>query len=383
MAEKTKVLFLIDSLGGGGAEKVLVTLLRHIDKSRFDITLCQITDTGGYTDEARQYVRCEEIQSHYPHGGTALSKFLWKVKYKLVKNWLPLSLVYRLWVPKGNDVEVAFVEGLTTKLLSKAPSHSRKLAWVHTDLENNHWTTSIFKNPSAEAKAYRRFDKVIGVSKTATEAVNRLFGGDLPTETIYNPIDTDEVKRKAAEPVADIPTKKPGTVRICSTGRLVPQKGFDRLIRIAKRLKDDGRQIELWLLGQGELRPELEELIEQNGLQDTVTLWGFKANPYAYMAACDLFVCSSLAEGYNLALAEAIIIGLPVISVKCTGPCEILESTKAGILTENSESSLYDGIYKFLNNPKPNLPFTTKTDIIGIENIKRIESLLDESDNLL
>lgn len=380
MAEKTKVLFLIESLGGGGAEKVLLTLVKHIDKTRFDITVCQITDTGCLPNEDRQYIHCEEIQSRYPHGGTTLSKFLWKIKYKLVKSWLPMSLVYRLWIPKGNDVEIAFVEGITTKLLSKAPSKSKKIAWVHTDLENNHWTTSIFNSNAAEAKAYRRFDKVIGVSKTASAAVNKLFGDDIPTETIYNPIDTDEIKRMAGAAVTDIPAKRPGTVRICSTGRLVPQKGFDRLIRVVKRLKDDGLKIELWLLGQGELRPQLEALIDRLSLNDTVTLWGFKGNPYAYMSACDLFVCSSLAEGYSTAVTEALILGLPVITTRCSGMDELLGDNKHGIITDNDEEALYQELKQTLATPgaiqslteaayKRGNDFNIGTLIANIENV--------------
>lgn len=342
MADKTKVLFLIESLGGGGAEKVLLTLVKHIDKTRFDVTVCPITDVGCYSAEIKSYVNSRAILERYPSEGSAIAKLWWKVRYKLVNNWLPMSLVYRLWVPKGNDIEIAFVEGLTTKLLSKAPSRAKKLAWVHTDLENNHWTSSIFKSRKEEAEAYRRYDRVVGVSRIASRAVSKLFGDDIPTTTAYNPIDTASIKRMAAETIDGIPAKKPGTVRICSTGRLVPQKGFDRLIRVVKRLKDEGFNIELWLLGQGELRPQLEALIDRLGLNDSVTLWGFKGNPYAYTAACDLFVCSSLAEGYSTAVTEALILGLPVITTRCSGMEELLgDNNEHGIITDNSEDALY------------------------------------------
>lgn len=344
-------MFLIESLGGGGAEKVLSTLVEHIDKERFDVTVCPITDVGAYSAQIKKFVNVKAILPPFPATGSPLAKLMWRVKHRLVHKLLPLSVVYRLWVPKGNDVEVAFVEGLTTKLLSKASSRSRKIAWVHIDLCNNHWTAPLYGSNEAEADAYHVFDKVVGVSKVVTESVNRLFGAELPTLTLYNPIDVDDILDKAAMVEQSVPPRRAGVVRLCSAGRLVPQKGFDRLLRIVKRLTDEGYRLELWLLGDGELRPEFETYVAANNLGDVVTLWGFKSNPYAYMAQCDLFVCSSVAEGYSTAVTEALILGLPVITTLCSGMDELLGANgEYGVITENSENALYDGLIALLDS---------------------------------
>lgn len=351
MERRRKVLFLIESLGGGGAEKVLSTLVEYIDKERFDVTVCPIIDVGAYSAQIKKFVRVKAILPPFPAKGSALAKLMWRVKHRLVHKLLPLSVVYRLWVPKGNDVEVAFVEGLTTKLLSRAPSRSRKIAWVHTDLENNHWTAPLYGTNEVEAAAYHVFDKVVGVSKIVMESVNKLFGAELPTQTLYNPIDVDDILAKAAMAEQSVPPRRAGVVRLCSAGRLVPQKGFDRLLRIVKRLTDEGYRLELWLLGNGELRPEFEKYVSDHNLGDVVTLWGFKGNPYAYMAQCDLFVCSSVAEGYSTAVTEALILGLPVITTLCSGMDELLGANgEYGVVTDNSEKALYDGLLSALNN---------------------------------
>lgn len=345
MARRRKVLFLIESLGGGGAEKVLSTLVEHIDKSRFDVTVCPITDVGTYSAEVKKFVTVRPILPAYPGEGRFFAQTMWRLKHRLVHRWLPGWLVYRLWIPKGNDVEVAFVEGFTTKLLSKSSGKAKKIAWVHIDLCNNHWTAALYGSVEAESKVYHSYNQVVGVSKVVSESVNKLFGADLPTLTIYNPVDAAAIKQKAVTSSQNIPPRKEGFIRICSTGRFVSQKGFDRLLRIAGRLVGEGYKIELWLLGDGELRSEFERYIADNGLAGIVTLWGFQSNPYAYMSQCDLFVCSSRAEGYSTAVTEALILGLPVITTRCSGMDELLGGDgEFGIITDNSEEKLFDGL---------------------------------------
>lgn len=352
MARRRRVLFLIESFGGGGAEKVLSTLVEHIDKSRFDVTVCPITDVGPYSADVKKFVSVKPILPAYPGEGRFFARTMWRLKHRLVHRWLPGWLVYRLWIPKGNDVEVAFVEGFTTKLLSKSSGKAKRIAWVHIDLCNNHWTSALYDSVEAESKVYHAYDRVVGVSKGVSDSVNRLFGADLPTLTIYNPIDAAAIKKKAVASNQNIPPRKEGFIRICSTGRFVSQKGFDRLLRVAGRLVGEGYKIELWLLGDGELRSEFERYIADNGLADTVTLWGFQSNPYAYMSQCDLFVCSSRAEGYSTAVTEALILGLPVITTHCSGMGELLGGDgEFGVITDNSEEKLFDGLKWLLDHP--------------------------------
>lgn len=346
-----KVLFLIESLGGGGAEKVLDTLVRHIDRDRFDVTLCPVVDTGCYAESLRGQCGYHPLIAA-PHG--ALGRFWYKLKYHLIYHWLPLWFVYRLFVPKGNDVEVAFCEGFATRLLAHSSNKTaRKLAWLHTDLHNFHYTRRFFKNDDEEAWCYSRYDHIVAVSQTARDAFHVEFPSvTTPVTTIYNPIDIDAIRRAAAEQV-ELPPKPQGVMRLVTTGRLVQVKGYDRLLRVAKRLLDEGHKIELWILGEGDQRAALERQIADSGLGSCVRLWGFQRNPYVYLAASDIFVCSSRAEGYSLAIAEALVLGIPVVSTWCAGPNELLDDGRYGMLVANdddaiSEAGLHAAIARLL-----------------------------------
>lgn len=338
---RRKVLFVIESLSGGGAEKVLAVLLKHIDKTRFDVTLCTVVETGVYMDEVKKYVSCTSILGN-PNRKTFLGKIWYRFKYRCVYNWLPLKWVYRLFIPQRNDVEIAFVEGFATKLMAASSNkQAKKLAWVHTDLINNHWIESIYRNITEEQLSYQKYDQIIGVSKQVTNSVQHLYHLK-NVITCYNPIESDVILKWAGENLS-LPLKKE-SLRLVSVGRFVPQKAFDRLLRVVNRLYKEGFSLELWLLGDGEQRPLLEQYIRDENLEGIVTLWGFQTNPYPYLQHSDLFVCSSVSEGYSTAVTEALIIGLPVVTTACSGMDELLDNGTYGTVTENDEGALYEGV---------------------------------------
>lgn len=347
MNPSKRILFLIESLSGGGAEKVLSILLKHIDKTKFDITLCTIVDTGIYAEEVKRYVKYTSILGNLQKKNL-LGKILYKILYLFIYRILSPQLIYTLLIPKGNDIEIAFVEGFCTKILSHSSNKkAKKIAWVHTDLINNHWITSVYKNKQEEKKSYQRYDKIIGVSNTATNTIKQLYNVNNAI-TLYNPIENDNIRKRANEPIALPP--KVQAVRMVTIGRFVPQKAYDRLLRVIKHLYEDGYSIELWILGDGEQRPILEEYINTYSLSKIVTLWGFQKNPYPYLKHSDIFVCSSISEGYSTAVNEALILQLPVITTACSGMDELLLNGKCGLITNNTEKDLYFGIKKCLDH---------------------------------
>ena len=345
---KRKVLFLIESLAGGGAEKVLTTLVQHIDKEKFDVTVCAISGGGKYENDIKQAVKYHSILES-PELCRGMNKLWYLIKHHLIYQWLPMSWVYRLFVPKGNDVEIAFVEGFATKLMAASCNkHAKKIAWVHCDLLHNHWTRKIYcKN--AEEICYSRFNSVITMSKTQQESLSQLFS--LHTiKVCYNPVDTDAIQKLSSEKIQHF-EKQSLCLRIVSIGRFTEVKAYDRLLRVIHRLKTEDRRCELWLLGDGTDRNKLEAYISENNLSDDVTLWGFQSNPYKYLRQCDLFVCSSISEGFSTAVTEALILGLPVVSTEVSGIREQL-TNGCGIITENNEEALYLGIRQVIDHPE-------------------------------
>ena len=132
----------------------------------------------------------------------------------------------------------------------------------------------------------------------------------------------------------------------------MPVKGFDKLARIHKRLREDGFPVHMYFLGDGPEREKLQEFVQENGLQESLTFLGYQTNPYKYVSKCDLFLCASSAEGFSTAATEALILGVPVVTTPVSGMKEMLgESNEYGIVTEGSEESLYQAVRKLLEDP--------------------------------
>lgn len=375
---KRKVLFLIESLAGGGAEKVLTTLVQHIDKAKFDVTVCAISGGGKYELEVKTVAQYHSVMNA-PDSYRGLMKLWYVIKYHLIYDWMPMSWVYRFFVPKDNDVEVAFVEGFATKLMAATCNqNAKKIAWVHCDMVRDHWTRRIFKSDNAEYSCYKRYQQVVTMSETQKHSLSQVFP-ELDVKVCYNPIDSEQILTLSKQAVDSIP-QKDERIRLVSTGRLAPVKAFDRLLRIVNRLKNDGISTELWLLGEGGERKNLEKYIGENTLEDEIKLIGFQTNPYKCMTQCDLFVCSSISEGFSTAITEALILGLPVVSTEVSGVREQL-TNGCGIITENDEEALYQGLKSVLERPQMLEEMRDR----AIERGKdfRIETLMKEIETVL
>ena len=376
---KTKILFLIESLAGGGAEKVLSVIIKHLNYEKYEVTVCPVVDEGIYCEEVKRQV------THYKpiisYKGSLLSRFWNRIKYKLIYSYLPLNWIYKWFIPQGHDVEIAFCEGFVTKLLSYANSNAKKIAWIHTDLRANPWPIKlgIYQDIEEERKSYLNFNRIVCVSQSARQSFINLYGLEDKTITIYNPIDVNDIRSKVGQKKCE-----EEAVRLISVGRLVPQKGFDRLLKVVRRLHDNGYSIHLLILGAGYERDTLERYVESHDMQSYVSLPGFSGNPYHEMSEADLFVCSSRAEGFSLVIAEAMVLGIPVISTFCSGPNELLQEGKYGKLVENSEEGLYQGI-KFLLDDQTELDrledlALSRGKMLGVdETMHRIDNLLEES----
>ena len=376
---RTNVLFVIESLAGGGAEKVLSVLIKYFDYEKYDVTVCPIVDEGIYCEEVKRNVTCYKPIISY--NGPFLSLLWNRIKYKLIYSHLPLGLVYKWFIPQGNDVEIAFCEGYVTKLLAHANSKAKKMAWVHIDLMDYPWPIDlgIYKDLNEERKTYSVFDNIICVSKTVQSSFKELFDLENQVITIYNPIDVVDIRHKAEQKLV----RKSKTIRLISVGRLVYQKGYDRLLKVLKHLLDNGFPVNLVILGEGAERETLEKYIESHNMQSYVSLPGFLENPYQEMSESDLFVCSSRAEGFSLVIAEAMVLGVPVVSTYCSGPNELLQDGRFGMLVENSEEGMYRGIEDALINMDRMKDYAKAArerihDFIPSQIIIQIESLMDD-----
>lgn len=368
-----KILFLINTLCGGGAEKVLVDIVNNLDKSKYDITVQTIIDDGVHKDNLEEHVKYKSIIN-------TKNVLLKKIIAYLVDFIIPPRLTYKLCIKKDYDIEIAFLEGIPTKLLS-ASKNKNKIAWVHTDLVNNYGHDKTFKTVSKHANCYRKYNKIVCVSNTTKEAFRTKFGFDDNVIVQYNFVDENAIYEKSNENISEIEISD--KFMILSVGRLSYEKGYDRLLNVHRRLIKEGYNCQLCIVGEGEKREEFENYINDNNLSGSVKIIGFNSNPYKFMKKADVYVCSSRAEGFPLVVVEALNCGCPIVSTDCAGPNEMLGDSEYGILVKNNEEALYEGVKLLMDNENLRNYYNVKAIERGKmfnkqKTIKEIELLFDE-----
>ena len=337
---KKKILFLIHDLGQGGAEKVLVNLVNNMDDSKFDITVMTLFDIG----ENRQFLKS-------------------KIKYKtwckkmilgnshLMKIFSPQQL-HKLIIKEHYDIEVAYLEGPCARVISGCSDPTiKKIAWIHIEQHTAKQAAASFRSVAEAQACYQKFDSIICVSHTVKKDFMEALQIPVPHEVLYNTNESDKIIRLSQESVNQ-GIMNPDEIRLVGVGKLLKNKGFDRVLPIVKRLKDEGYSVHFYILGEGPEHNNLQRYIQKNNLEDSVTFLGYQLNPYKYIAKCDLFVCASFAEGFSTAATESLIMGIPVCTVEVSGMKEMLgENNEYGLVVENDDEALYQGIKRFLAEP--------------------------------
>lgn len=345
------VLFLMPSLPGAGAEKVLIEILRHIDYTQYNVSLFLEYREGVYLQDVPDKVSI--IALHGPNN-------LWfqRLHRRLVeRDWYASfhEMVYRrmflsLLRGKRYDTIISFMEGSAVKFHSYIfDKGKRNISWVHIDFQQKHWSLDFFRDAEDERQCYEKMDKIIFVSNDAKTGFDSLYHLSAEKYAVhYNIIDADRIRRLSQMCTAE--QKKRFT--ICMLGRLNTQKRHDRAISVAKTLKELGYDFELWIIGDGELRGKIEKQINEAGLQDVVKLKGFINPPYSMLAQADIFLNTSEAEGFSLVVAEAFCLGIPVVSTNVSGPRELLGDSEYGILTSQEEKDIASAVRTMMDKPQ-------------------------------
>lgn len=339
------ILFFMETVDFGGAETVFTNIIKNINKSKFCIKVVTERDHELFTDEIKAAV---PYDCFIKTERSAVRDFWNKIVIKL-------SLVLserniRKYFIRGNyDVEVAFCEGYSTKIIGNSGKRNcKKIAWVHTDVIKNPWSEKIFGSAEEEKKCYEKFDAIVCVAETMKESFIKKYGMTEKVHVLYNPLDFESVIKKSAEKTD---FKFGDGMKFVLAGTFIKIKGFDRFVKVCKRLKDDGEHFSALIMGDGEEKENIKKIIAETNLGDTVKILDFQTNPYKYIAHSDVYVCSSYAEGYSTAVSESVALNVPVITTECSGMREIFGENECGIICENSEDGLYNAMKKVLNDP--------------------------------
>lgn len=339
--QKKKILFLIHDLGQGGAEKVLVNLVNNINRNEFDISVTVLF--GGGINE--QFLKPDiKFKAVWPKMIPGNSKLLMKL--------VSPKQLHKIVVKENYDIEVSYLEGPSARVISGCQNKNTKLiSWIHGEQKSLKKVSESFRSKKEAKKCYEKFDQTICVSETVKKDFCKLLNYQRPCCVLYNTVESNKIIEKSKEPVPELESDK--FFKLIAVGSLKTIKGYNRLLHIIFRLKQENKKIRLYVLGIGPQEKELKEYVEKKGLKENIIFLGYQTNPYKYVAKSELFVCSSFAEGFSTAATEALIVGTPVCTVNVSGMKEMLgEDNEYGIVTENSEEALYEGIKNIVDDPK-------------------------------
>lgn len=318
-----KILFITNSFGMGGAEKVLLDIVSILKKT-FDVHVLVFHNHGPLKEGMEKHCKVFTLFSSRLH-----SVFFSRI-------YLYRQLRINAFVSRENyKAVVGFMEGKSTDLVAEIGVKIPKIAWVHTDVRR----LGLFRDTEKVFSVYDKMDRIVFVSEDAKKAFLERFA-DIHShlDVIYNVINEDNIACLSGGEGGEDSAK----FTFLNVGMLRKEKCQDRLVRIARRLKDLGYDFHIWIIGDGPLRKYLTDLITESNVPEHVSLLGMKENPYPYMKMCDCFVLCSEYEGYGIAIKEALFLKKLVLTTDVVGPREILEDGKYGLIVENNEDALFE-----------------------------------------
>lgn len=355
---KKKILFLINDLSGGGAEKILVDIINNLDKNKYDITCKVLFHRGIYRERVSTHIKYEYFSPILIRG------------YSWISRILPAKLMYKLIIRENFDLEIAFLEGVCTKIISG--SNKKKIAWIHTEFNSENLYRQGFLNINEVNRAYSKYNSIVSVSNNVRESFE--YFSNLQAVVLNNPI-------KIELNTLPYTNFNENYFNIVAVGRLVPVKGFDRLLQSIFEVSQN-YDLKLYIVGEGEEKKKLEKKILDLGLENTVELLGYRKDVLNLIKAADLLICSSYREGFSTVVGEAILLGTPVLTTDCSGMKELLLDGKLGLIVNNDIESITNGMLTLLAEPERLEKYISNIDKVKSnftfeERLKNIEKLID------
>lgn len=372
-----RILFVINTLGQAGAETALLSLLKTLARekgeARYEISLYVLTGQGEmasrlpadvrllnkkYREESvltakgRKYLKKTVLKAMFTRA-TVVKLFPYLVKNTCAmlgkKRLLPDKLLWRVLsdggmvLPEEYDLAVSYLEGGAAYFVADHVKAAKKAAFIHVDYEKAGYTRALDKD------CYLAFDKIFTVSDEVREAFLKAYP-ELPdkTEVFHNILNKEEIVRRAEE--GEGFTDGFTGMRLLSVGRLTAQKAFEVSVDAMKRLKDAGKNVRWYVLGEGDQRKKLQEQIDALGLTEDFILYGAVNNPYPFMKQADIYVHASRFEGKSIAIQEAQILGKPMVVSDCSGNREQVCHGKDGLMCGLTPDSLAENIMLLLED---------------------------------
>ncbi len=365
---KKKLLFVIDSLDVAGAEKSLVTLLTMLDYDKYAVDLqlfshghaleklipkeVNILESLPYTSFTKMDLK-ESI--NYAVSNWTINMLRARLKYsmgirkkrhnnpqKAILYWQSVSRVITE-NPNTYDIAISYAQGVPTYYTAEKVKAKKKFAWVNVSYHPGEAETEF------QRKFYDQYNKIVAVSDSTREVLLESFPGYKDKVVVIFDINHPHLISQMSEMGTGYTDDFAG-IRILTVGRLANQKGYDLALEACKRLKEKGVNFRWYVLGKGPLQSELEALITANDLAEHFVLLGVEANPYPYFKQADLYVQTSRFEGFGLAIAEARMLNVPIVTTRFDAVHQQMVDGKNGLIVDIDADAVAAGIIKLIDD---------------------------------
>lgn len=353
-----EILFVVDEQMYGGVSVVLANILKKLDYSNINVDVLILHNRGnGISKEnipdnvniisgtkffgAIDYTVSNAIESKnisiiFSKIQTVIGLKTGWIKNKIVKERKKI-------LKKHYDVEIAFKDGFCA-LFTACGDSDKKVSWLHTSFDV---CDSTEKYRKLFREVYEKIDRVVAITDDVSRTFNDIYHCEDKIEVIENLLDVDGILEKSKSDVVKFPEDK---INLICVGRVARQKAYPRFLEQVAKIKSEGLfdNVLLHIIGDGEDMPIVEKIISDNNLNENVIMYGYKENPYPYVAKSDMLILPSIYEGQGLVLLEANLLGVPCFATRFANVDTTLNYGKYGLIVDNSEDGIYNGLKNLL-----------------------------------
>lgn len=362
---KKKLLFVMNNLHCGGAEKALISLLETLDYSLYEVDLLLFKKEGIFLTKIPEEVNLLEEPYEYRYFDmsikAAITDCLQKGKINIAMSRLQAGYIFRseknkarceqrVWkyiskslkpLAKEYDAAIGYLEKNPVYYCLEKVQAKKKIGFIHNDYDK------LGMDPMIDRKYFNQLDHLVTVSEECVNILKERFPMyHQKIELMHNIVSPSVIVKLAEEDSFS----KEKEITITSVGRLHSQKGFDLAVEACELLLKNGYELKWYVVGEGEERSKLEQLIHRKKLENSFILVGLKENPYPYIKHCDIYVQTSLYEGRCLTITEAKILQKPIVSTNFKVVTDQIQHGNNGLVVEMNGPAIYEGIKQLIDS---------------------------------
>ena len=389
----------MESMKSGGGERSLLSLLQLIDYDSYDVDLMLFNPSGLFFDMIPDKVNIVSLGKNYEtfskplvHSiktfllGLKPITALRRIRYSRtvnMKNVSELERDQRSWKyirpvfskpAVRYDAAIGYLEGKPNFYVADCVDAKVKIGYIHNDY------SKLGLDASRDEKIFANLDVIVTVSDECKKVLEKTFPQFAEKFCIIENITSPKTLAKMSEEMPEELAENRGKKIIVTVGRISQQKGYDIAIDAAEILAKKGCGFKWFAIGKGELREELEKKIAEKNLEEKFVFLGERANPYPYLAKCDIYAQTSYFEGKSIAIDEAKILARPIVATKFSTVYDQLADGETALLAEMNATSVAEKLEQlFDENLAKNLSENLRKIKLGNEEeIEKFYALLGE-----